>query len=213
MMWTIFFRNRSFFIFWAVFIAIFFFSACTLSPPSRSEVEHIRPPEKVAIPSLIMGAGLLTEAELSSFLLLSNGDLEDGWVRNFSAIYIREAKREGVNHDIAFAQMCLETGYLHFGNLVTADMHNYCGLGAIGGDQRGERFATVELGVRAHIQHLKAYGSDEPLVGELIDPRFRWVRRASAPTFYGLAGTWASDPLYGEKIERILGNMYKLAGY
>lgn len=165
------------------------------------------------LPREIMGEGFLTVNELASFLLVSNADLEDRSVRELSSAYVEEASLEGVNHDIAFAQMCLETGFLRFGNLVTADMNNFCGLGAIGPGQPGERFETAVLGVRAHIQHLKAYASEEPLQGELVDPRYKWVRKGSSPRFEGLAGTWAADPLYAEKLEGMLKRLFSLAGY
>ena len=106
--------------------------------------------------------------------------------------------------------MCLETGYLRFGGLVQPDFHNYCGLGAMDAEHPGEKFETEELGVRAHIQHLQAYGTKEEtrLNRELIDPRYNWVHKTKyVEDIYGLAGTWASDPLYGQKLETILINM------
>jgi hypothetical protein len=123
-------------------------------------------------------------------------------------LYVEEAAAEGVNHDMAFAQMCLETGFLRFGGLVSAGMNNFCGLGAIGPGQEGEVFPDPRTGVRAHIQHLKGYATDLPLNGELVDPRYRWVRKGSSPRIRGLAGTWAADKSYGEKINRILERMY-----
>jgi hypothetical protein len=126
-----------------------------------------------------------------------------------AALYTEEAAAEGVNHDVAFAQMCLETGFLRYGGLVTPDMNNFCGLGAIGLNQPGERFPEPRIGVRAHIQHLKAYATDSPLNRELVDPRYRWVRYGSAPTIGGLSGAWAADRDYGKKIESILERLYR----
>jgi hypothetical protein len=88
-------------------------------------------------------------------------------------------------------------------------MNNFCGLGAIGLNQRGERFPEPRIGVRAHIQHLKAYATDSPLNRELVDPRYRWVRYGSAPTIRGLSGAWAADREYGKKIESILERLYR----
>ena len=42
---------------------------------------------------------------------------------------LKNRVRKGSNSDVAFAQMCLETGFLRFGGLVTMDMNNFCGLG------------------------------------------------------------------------------------
>jgi hypothetical protein len=134
--------------------------------------------------------------------------LDKPFAKEFAKIYIEEAAIEGVNHDVAFSQMCLETGFLSYGGLVTPDMNNFCGLGSIGPGQSGERFPTPEIGVRAQIQHLKAYATDEPLKQTLVDPRRRWVRYGSAPTIYALAGTWAADREYGRKLKTILDNLY-----
>lgn len=228
---------------WLLCASLVLASSCSLVPPAREklpppsteeqsapqepgseggalvglqEKPFAVPPEQAIphpLPRQIMGEGFLTENELSSFLLASNADLEDHRIRELSASYVEEASLEGVNHDIAFAQMCLETGFLRFGNLVTADMNNFCGLGAIGPGQSGERFETVALGVRAHIQHLKAYASEEPLKQDLVDPRYKWVKKGSSPHFEGLAGTWAADPHYGEKLQGMLVRLYALAGY
>jgi hypothetical protein len=178
-------------------------------PAGRPEAPPERPiPE---VPLRILGTGRLSGEALSRFLLAVNPGAGGDFAAELAAYYTEEAEAEGVNHDVAFAQMCLETGFLRFGNLVTADMNNFCGLGAIGPQQRGERFPEPRIGVRAHIQHLKAYATEEPLRGELVDPRYRWVRYGSAPTIYGLAGTWAADRDYGEKIKNILEELYRFS--
>ncbi len=155
-----------------------------------------------------MGAGLLDAKQLASFLVSGNPLADERRTKELSALYVEEADAEGVNHDVAFAQMCLETGLLRFGGLVTPDMHNYCGLGSIGPGKPGERFPDARTGVRAHIQHLKGYASGAPLASPLVDPRYRWIRYGSAPAVMDLAGKWASDPEYGVKITRMLERMY-----
>ena len=151
----------------------------------------------------LMGKGKAEADLLASFLLNENENADREFTEALAVYYIAEAKTEGINHDIAFVQMCLETGFLRFGGLVVPEMNNFCGLGAIGPGEEGLWFPSVELGVRAHIQHLQAYASEDPLRGELVDPRYRFVRRGSAPLVQGLAGTWAADTLYAEKIELI----------
>jgi len=102
------------------------------------------------------------------------------------------------------------TGFLKFGGLVTADMHNYCGLGAIDKNNPGEIFPNEQMGVRAHIQHLHAYGSTATLKNELVDRRYKYVQpRGKAPSIFELAGTWAADKLYGEKLETLLCQLEK----
>jgi hypothetical protein len=168
-----------------------------------------RPPERPEPSGHIMGKGIVPEEKLAAFLLHTNAGADEDFVRQLAGFYVEEAAAEGVNHDTAFAQMCLETGFLRYGGLVTPDMNNFCGLGATGPEQTGLIFPDPRTGVRAHIQHLQAYASTEPLNQELIDPRYRYVKRGSAPTIQGLAGTWATDRLYDVKIDRILKNLYE----
>jgi hypothetical protein len=148
----------------------------------------------------IMGAGKLDAETMTAYLLKHNTGLNPDFVSRLARAYIREAAAEGVNHDIAFAR---------FGNQVKADQHNFAGIGATDDGAMGNTFPSMEIGVRVHIQHLKAYASDEDLNHELVDPRFRYVRRKSAPFVDDLAGKWASDPRYGEKIRGILGKLYE----
>ena len=167
--------------------------------------------EKPELPSYIMGKGNVSSDKMAFFLLQNNPKLEKDFAQMMTENYTDEAAFEGVNHDIAFAQMCLETGFLRFGGDVKPEQNNFCGLGAIGNGEPGLSFSEPLLGVRAHIQHLKAYGSTEPLKGELINPRFRFVQRGRAPTYEGLAGTWAADRQYAEKIKSILTRLYEFA--
>jgi hypothetical protein len=168
-------------------------------------------PERILSAEHIMGEGIISTERLAAFLLHFNSEIDADFVHELSNLYIEEAAIEGVNHDTAFAQMCLETGFLRYGGLVTPDMNNFCGLGAIGPEQPGLFFPDPRTGVRAHIQHLQAYADTEPLNQDLVDPRYRYVKRGSAPTIQGLSGTWAADKSYDVKIIRILGNLYEFS--
>lgn len=162
-----------------------------------------------AVPELIMGRGLMSQAQLVSYFTEQNPDADQQKVARLAAYYIEESAIEGVNADIAFVQMCLETGFLRFGGLVTEEMNNFCGLGAISAEQPGVVFPDERTGVRAHVQHLKAYGSADPLVGELVDPRYQYVSpKGKSPDIQGLAGTWASDRQYGNKLIDLLERLY-----
>ncbi|MFA6506372.1 MAG: glucosaminidase domain-containing protein [Treponemataceae bacterium] len=161
-----------------------------------------------AVPEEVLGQGEIEIERLAAFLCINNPAADPLRAKELASLYVEEAAIEGVNHDVAFAQMCLETGSLRFGNLVTEDMHNYCGLGSIGPGKPGERFPSARIGVRAHIQHLKAYATREPLKLAAVDPRYRYVRYGTAPTIASLAGKWASDPDYGKKIVAMLARMY-----
>lgn len=164
-------------------------------------------------PSLfIMSQGQMSADRLCDFFFEQNPAGDQIRVRRLASFYIAESQVEGVNHDVAFVQMCLETGFLRFGGLVTVEMNNFCGLGSIGSGQPGLHFSDEQTGIRAHVQHLKGYGSSEGLVGVLVDPRYKYVNpKGKAPTIHGLAGTWASDREYGVKLEKLLTRLYSVS--
>lgn len=180
--------------------------ASCASAPRSLPPERVSPPP---VPERIMGAGFAGADLMAAFLLANNPSLEPSRARDMADLYREEASLEGVNADVAFAQMCVETGFLKFGGLVTEDMNNFCGLGSIGPGQRGLSFPDPRTGVRAHVQHLKAYGSAEPLAQPSVDPRYRYVQpKGKAPLVAGLSGTWAADPEYGKKIAGMLARLY-----
>ena len=156
-----------------------------------------------------MGEGKISSEQLARFLEGNNPGADKFFTGSLAAYYVEEAAVEGVNHDVAFAQMCLETGFLRYGGLVNPGMNNFCGLGSTGPENPGEIFSEPRIGVRAHIQHLKAYATVSPLNQTLVDPRYRWVRYGSSPEIGGLAGTWAMDRAYGDKIRTILARLYQ----
>lgn len=165
------------------------------------------PRERPQLSRMIADQGQLNASQLAGFFLSKNPDHDAGHIEVFAQYYIEEAVAEGINSDVAFAQMCLETGYLRFGGLVQPEFHNYCGLGAMDKDNPGCQFETEQMGVRAHIQHLQAYATtaDVELKQELVDPRYSWVHKTKyIQTIFELTGTWAMDPEYGNKIDSIL---------
>ncbi|MFP4008731.1 MAG: N-acetylmuramoyl-L-alanine amidase [Spirulinaceae cyanobacterium] len=158
----------------------------------------------------IMGHGNTSEVQMQMFLKNNNENaLKD--FPDLPKLYREEAAIEGINYDIAFCQMCLDTNFLRFDGLVKASQNNFAGLGAIGGGISGASFPSARIGVRAQIQHLKAYASLEPLVQEVVDPRFRFVTRGIAPLVEQLSGRWSADPQYGQKILAILRRLYESA--
>lgn len=158
----------------------------------------------------IMGFGQATEAQLESFLNQNNPEALTQFP-NIHELYMEEAEHEGVNYDLAFSQMCLETDYLKFGGQVKPHQNNFCGLGAVDGGAAGAVFNTPRQGVKAHIQHLKAYASKDPILQPpIVDPRFNLVNRGYAPSVYDLAGRWASDLEYGNKIIAILRRIHQV---
>jgi hypothetical protein len=117
--------------------------------------------------------------------------------------YADACDAEGVRQSVALVQMLHETNWLRFGGDVKPSQNNFAGLGVTGGGVAGLSFPDVRTGALAHVQHLKAYASTEPPSGALVDPRFRYVKRGSAPTVRSLTGKWAMDPGYGDKLMRL----------
>jgi N-acetylmuramoyl-L-alanine amidase/Mannosyl-glycoprotein endo-beta-N-acetylglucosaminidase len=157
----------------------------------------------------IMHQGHTTSTHLDEFLTANHPDVLEKFP-DLAAIYIEEAKAEGVNHDLAFAQMCLETRFLTFGGAILPEFNNFASLG----DRQTEwaKFANIRLGIRAHIQQLKAYASIDLLVQECVAPRFELVKRGIAPTMRQLNGRWSADAQYTIKISAVLRRLYETAG-
>ena len=139
-------------------------------------------------------------------------------IEDFAKIVVEEATAEGVRAEVVFSQAMHETGWLKFGGLVTAEKCNFAGLGATGNSSdgaatdygRGYTYKDVRTGIRAQVQHLKAYASTEPLVNACVDQRFKYVTRGCAPTVGSLSGKWAVPGNgYGESIAKTMSELLK----
>lgn len=195
-------RKVSFYFPFLLLTSLFLFSCKTM--PKK---------EPVTLSRNILGTGKLSAKQMANFFLENNPQEDFEHILNFATFYINEANIEGINSDVAFSQMCLETGFLRFGGLVQPEFHNYCGLGAMDAEHPGEQFETEQLGVRAHIQHLQAYATTEDisLNQELVDPRYNWVHKTKfIEDIWGLTGTWAMDPNYAKKIDAILSRLEEM---
>lgn len=138
-----------------------------------------------------------------------DGSLAKGGARTieqFAQIFYEEANAEGVKAEIAFTQCMKETGFLKYGGDVLPNQYNFAGIGATGG-VHGAKFKNVRTGIRAQIQHLKAYASTSPLKNACVDPRFNYVTRNTAPyvEWLGIKENpngygWASAKNYGYDI-------------
>ena len=147
-----------------------------------------------------------------------NGVLAKGGastINQFAQIFYEEATAEGVRAEVAFTQCMKETGFLKYGGDVLPNQYNFAGIGATGA-VHGASFSNVRMGVRAQIQHLKAYGSISPLTKPCVDPRFNLVKRGSAqyvewlgikenPNGYG----WATSKSYGHDIVSMVNSLLK----
>ena len=159
----------------------------------------------------IMGTAVATVQQMQSYIQKVNPAVPKS-VIDMVEYYISEGKTEGVRGDIAFAQSCLETGNFTFnGSAVTLDQNNFAGIGVTKNGMKGNSFSHPWIGIRAQIQHLKAYASNEKLYGVCVDPRFCYVKREIAPYVEWLGiqenpqgGGWAAGKNYGSKILEIL---------
>lgn len=167
----------------------------------------------------IMGRAEATAAQMAAFCLSKNAEprLPSCTVEELAALFIAEGEAEGVRGDVAFAQALLETGYFKFGGIVLPTQNNYGGLGALNGSSAGQAasFPDPRSGIRAQIQHLKAYASTGALVNDCIDPRFALVVRGSAECVEWLGAAdnpngrgWAVPGNgYGKSIVTLLGQI------
>ena len=159
----------------------------------------------------IMGKTVATAGQMASYLKKKNPAVAQS-VLDMIPLYLSEGEAEGVRGDIAFAQSCLETGNFTFsGSAVSLKQNNFCGLGVTQRGKTGLSFESPQLGIRAQVQHLKAYASTDALINERIDSRFRYVTRGCAPYVEWLGQKenpqgkgWAAGAGYGEKILSIL---------
>lgn len=200
-------NSKTFFKFTILSFLLFSFSSCMTSPESLLSQLYGPIFSDQPISRQIYAKPTKDENQLLKFFISKCPSENYFKAKKIAKIYIEECAIEGINSDVAFVQMCLETNFLRYGNLVKKEWNNFCGLGAIDKNNPGLKFDTMRLGVRAHVQHLHAYAttSDILLKQELIDPRYKYVNpRGKSPDIFGLSGTWASDKQYSEKLERFL---------
>ena len=195
----------------------------------------------VAIPSLVVGAliaGLIVvsgpaaaaSTPVMRSSLVTASDLA-GWYRTtgkvngategidaLASYYIDEGADEGVAGDLAFAQSIVETGYFGFSTRVPGSFNNFSGLGAVDGGSSAAQFPNARTGVRAQIQHLRAYAdpsvTSAKLANALVDPRFDLVApKGKAPTWEQFGnGIWATDPTYASKVLSVYQQILSYAG-
>lgn len=161
---------------------------------------------------LLTGKGRASQNALVKFLTQTNTKISKAKAEYFARTYIMECKQENINWDVAFVQMCHETGFLRFGNDVLPSQNNFCGLGATGNGVRGCEFPDIQTGIRAHVQHIKAYASNEPLRNKCVDPRYKLVRNRNlhAENVDQFTGTWATDKRYGKSLKKKLAILHEI---
>ena len=144
--------------------------------------------------------------------VLNEGGAPD--IDTFCSIVTEEADAEGVRGEVVYEQAMLETGWLQFQGDAGAGQFNFSGLGTTGGGVAGNSFPDVRTGIRAQVQHLKAYACSDELNQACVDNRFQYVTRESAQYVEWLGiqenpygGGWAAGRSYGYKLRSLLADL------
>lgn len=173
----------------------------------------------------IMGQSSVTTNQMVKFFqengasypadILSKGGASD--IETFCQMYYEEAIAEGVRPEVAFVQTMKETGWLQYGGDARIEQYNFAGLGTTGGGVAGNSYPDVRTGIRAQIQHLKAYATDQPLNQDCVDERYTYVAKGSAPYVEWLGQNenpngygWATGLDYGYSIVSMIENLKKV---
>ncbi len=172
----------------------------------------------------IMGASRTTVNQMAAYFTASGRTYPSYYeeeprntsLKQFAQMYFDVCAKEGVRAEIAWAQMCHETGYLQFGGDVDISQFNFAGLGATGGGARGFDFSArygdsargIKYGIIGQVQHLKCYACKDDVAyknadGTPVDPRWAYVTRGSAPTVEQL-NKWAADTSYTSTLVRMV---------
>jgi hypothetical protein len=172
--------------------------ACLLAPAlsqsaAAAELPGIKSTASNAVPECA------TPGRLMAFLKNRNQGLAERY-DGLATEYMRHGEDLNIRWDYAFFQMMLETGNLTYKGDVKPEQNNFAGLGATGRGARGESFADISTGVRAHLQHVLMYGGEKiesPVAertrniqewGVLVD----WQKTIKTPiTYTHLAKKWA----------------------
>jgi hypothetical protein len=172
----------------------------------------------------VMGQSSLTSDQIAGFFWAnqpSGSPCLTVSIEQLTGYFVWEGNVENVRGDIAFAQSIIETGWFRYGGQVQCQQNNYAGLGATDGGSQGASFPDADTGVRAQIQHLRAYADPTattctvpPLHTPCVDPRFDFVSpKGKAPTWNEMGnGNWATDPDYAAKVINLYNGMRAYAG-
>ncbi|MGG1630828.1 N-acetylmuramoyl-L-alanine amidase [Rossellomorea sp. NRS-1567] len=178
-------------------------------PSPTDPPKPTQPPNPPGIQYSILGTSVLHAEQLDDFARTINRDAS-----LLGEFYLFYGNLYGIRGDVAYSQALHETNYFRFTGQVKPDQNNYAGIGTTGPGNDGASFKTPEEGVLAHIQHLYAYASTNPIPQgqSLVDPRFSLVTRGSAKNWTDLNGKWAvPGTTYGQSILSVFNRNIKNA--
>jgi hypothetical protein len=196
-----------------------------LSAQSSSKVDAgghgtVTTPGLVTADTRLQAPSRAPAEQVQHYLLAQgHGGYSDDDVRNIVTAYYATATAVGLDPLLVVAQMSEETGHLtSFWS--QRPRRNLAGIGVTGKPGVGLSFPDLKTAVRAHTGRLLAYslpiGTGDQAQNQLIKEAlsFRGLPdrlRGTAPTLKGLAGTWAHDPQYADKIAHVANDIRKNA--
>lgn len=168
--------------------------------------------EPVSTKTVLLRPAAVSQKQLADRILGGDhGGYTKTEVRDIVRKYVNTAKAAGLDPLLVVSQMVLETGNL-MSHWSQPPRRNPAGIGVTGEPGKGVSFRTWDKAVRAHVGRLLAYAIadgeetavQKKLIKEALTVRpLPSDRRGRAPDLKGLAGTWAADKQYANKIARV----------
>ena len=168
----------------------------------------------------LLGQSRATQKTLERYMLSrQHGSYSDAEVREILKKYAAICKAAGLDPLLVVSQMVLETGNL-MSHWSQPPRRNPAGIGVTGAPGAGVSFPNWDKAVRAHVGRLLAYTlpkedgtpAQRELIAEALKVRpLPDDRRGRAPKLKGLAGTWAMDTKYADKITGVANEIRRFA--
>ena len=185
----------------------------TAEKPTPKPKPKPKPDDGIVTPQSALLAPARAPVKTLERYMLSrqHGSYSDDDVRKILRTYAATCKQAGLDQLLVVSQMVLETG-----NLMSfwsqPPRRNPAGIGVTGQPGAGISFSNWDKAARAHVGRLLAYAlpkdagteAQRTLIDEALKVRpLPDDRRGRAPKLKGLAGSWATDPKYADKITGI----------
>jgi len=162
--------------------------------PAPALNPNISPNAKPIVPrrNELMEPGISRQEDIIALIASRNCATPRWYIVEVVKTYFCEAAFEGINHDIAIAQMLYATDYLS--NVQRTAVHNYSGMLNVS-------FCDMTIGIRAHIQHLKFYAAGSLFDNRRnVDPRYPILKAngylGKISTLEDLCWKWSESPGY-----------------
>jgi hypothetical protein len=175
------------------------YTALMAAVPRTTALAQV-PTDSAPLPNSIEGPAIATKEQAWQWLSANGAhDQTYGWIDLAWAW----GEAVGIRPDLMLAQEMFETGWGHFGGLVTPEHHNVAGMKIAHPSDADlpedfERFDSWSEGIRAHANHLAAYCGATPVAGsngEPIHGRYYIVLglpwAGTVETTEGLSGKWS----------------------